>query len=238
MRTVRFAVFVVLSWAAVLVYGVALFAVTPFGRRYAYAVARSWCWFVTRLARVICGLRYRVVGRENIPDTACVLYLKHSSALETFAQLVEFPRNVWVLKRELLWVPVFGWALWILRSIAIDRSAGRTAVRQVVEQGRDRLERGICVSVFPEGTRMPPGTTRRYGISGVVLAQETGRLIVPIAHNAGYHWPKHGSGITPGEVVFVVGEPLDPSGCDPREFNERVQAWMEAEVAAIVNGER
>ena len=82
---------------------------------------------------------------------------------------------------------------------------------------------------------MPPGETKRYGISGTLLAKEAGRLIVPIAHNAGYHWPRRATGIVPGEVVFVIGKPVDPSGRDLRELNTEIQQWIEAEVARIVS---
>lgn len=236
MRFLRFVLFNTLSWVAVFVWGVALLFATPFGHRHAYAVARSWCRVISFLARAICGLRYRVVGRENFPDEPGILFIKHSSAFETYLQIQEFPRACWVLKKELLYVPVFGWTLKALDAIAIDRSAGGAAVKQVVEQGKERLSRGIWVSIFPEGTRMMPGTTRRYGISGTLLAQEAGTTIVPIAHNAGYHWPRRAKGIKPGEVVFVVGKPVDPAGRDPREVNDEIQTWVEQTVADIVAG--
>ena len=235
MRAARFLLFNVISWIAVIVWGPFLFLVTPLGHRYPYAVARNWCSMVSFLLRTICGLRYRVEGKENFPDEPGIMFIKHSSAFETYLQIAEFPRACWVLKKELLWVPIFGWALAAMKSIAIDRSSGHAAVRQVIKQGGERLKEGIWVSIFPEGTRMPPGETRRYGISGTLLAQETGSLIVPIAHNAGYHWPRRAKSITPGEVVLVVGKPIDPAGRDPREVNEEIQTWIEAEVARIVS---
>ena len=238
MRALRFLLFNILSWVGVVLWGLAVFIVTPFGHRYPYAVARSWCRYISFLARTLCGLRYRVVGRENFPDEPNVIFLKHSSAFETYLQIQEFPRACWVLKKELLLVPIFGWSLRAMQAIAIDRSAGSAAVRQVVEQGKDRLSKGIWVSIFPEGTRMPAGETKRYGISGTLLAQEAGVKIIPIAHNAGYHWPRHAKSIKPGEVVFVVGEPVDPAGRDLREVNAEIQDWVESEVAAIVAGER
>jgi 1-acyl-sn-glycerol-3-phosphate acyltransferase len=237
MKALRFVVFNLLSWVMVPVWGLGVLLIGPFSATAGYAIARNWCVCVLWLARVLCGLRYRVVGAERFPAAACVIFIKHSSAFETILQLVEFPRACWVLKRELLWVPVFGWTLIVLRAIAINRSAGGAAVKQVIKQGSARLEEGICVSVFPEGTRMPAGTTRRYGKSGTLLAQASGRLIVPVAHNAGYLWPRRGFGITPGEVVFSVGAPVDPAGRDPGKVNAQIQDWVEAEVARIVAGE-
>ncbi len=232
MRVLAFGVFNVLSWLFVVTHGVTLLLVTPFGKQ--YAIARNWCSVISFLARNICGLTYRVEGRENFPDEPGVMFIKHSSAFETYLQISEFPRAAWVLKRELLYVPFFGWTLRALDAIAINRSAGNAAVKQVIEQGKARLRKGIWVSIFPEGTRMAPGTTKRYGISGTLLAQAAGCKIVPIAHNAGYHWPRRARSIKPGEVVFVVGEPVDPAGRDPREVNNEIQAWMEATVARIV----
>ena len=112
--------------------------------------------------------------------------------------MVVIPRQVWVLKRELLWMPVVGLALRQMHAIAIDRRAGHSAVSQVIEQGKDRLAEGNWVVIFPEGTRMPAGETRRYGVSGALLASETGRLIVPVAHNAGFYWPRRGVRKKPG----------------------------------------
>ncbi len=173
-RTLRFLVFNLLSWIATVIWAGVVLLVWPFGAEYSYAVARSWTVLIAFLARTICGLRYRTVGMENFPDESCVVFLKHSSAFETYMQLVLFPRSCWVLKRELLWVPFFGWTLIPLKAIAIDRSKGGVAVRQVISQGIERLAEGINVSIFPEGTRMPAGETRRYGQSGTLLAQEAG----------------------------------------------------------------
>jgi 1-acyl-sn-glycerol-3-phosphate acyltransferase len=235
-RVVRFILFNVFSWLTVIPFAVMVMVAWPFGHRIAYVFARQWALVVLWLAKWICGLRYRVEGVDNIPEKSCVFFVKHSSSFETFGALALFPRNCWVLKRELLWVPFFGWALIPLDSIAIDRSKGSAAVSQVVTQGTERLQRGINVVVFPEGTRMPPGTTKRYGISGTLLAQESRSLIVPIAHNAGYYWPRRGMGIIPGEIVVTIGKPVDPAGRDLREVNREIQAWVEGEVERLVGG--
>jgi len=234
-KTLRFVLFNTLSWIAVILWGIPAVLVAPFGHKYPYKIAHNWCQLINFMLRVICGLTYRVEGKENFPEQASVIFLKHSSAFETYLQIVEFPRACWVLKKELMYVPFFGWALKAMDAIAIDRSAGTTAVNQVISQGIDRLNKGIWVSVFPEGTRMPPGETRRYGMSGTLLAKEANRLIIPIAHNAGYHWPRHTSGIVPGEVVFVVGKPVDPTGRDPREVNTEIQDWIETEISRIIS---
>jgi 1-acyl-sn-glycerol-3-phosphate acyltransferase len=234
-RLLRFILFNLLSWIAVILWGIPTVLAAPFGHKYPYRIARNWCAVINFLLRAICGLTYRVEGKENFPDESAVMFIKHSSAFETYLQIVEFPRACWVLKKELMYVPFFGWALKAMDAIAIDRSAGNAAVNQVISQGINRLNRGIWVSIFPEGTRMAPGKTKRYGISGTLLAQEANRLIVPIAHTAGYHWPRRAKGIVPGEVVFVVGKPVDPSGRDPREVNAEIQNWIEAEISRMVS---
>jgi len=230
----RFVLFNTLSWVTVIIWGLVLLLVSPLGHKNSYAVAQNWVRVIRTLLKWICGLTYRVEGKEHFPKQPCVLFIKHSSALETFVQIGEFPRACWVLKQELLWVPFFGWALKVLQAIAIDRSAGSAAVKQVVDQGKQRLAQGICVSVFPEGTRMPPGETKRYGISGTLLAQASGAPIVPIAHNAGYHWPRRTTGIKPGEVTFVIGAPVTVGDRELRDVNAEIQNWVEQEVAHIV----
>jgi 1-acyl-sn-glycerol-3-phosphate acyltransferase len=232
-RSIRFIIFNLISWITVIPFAVLVLICWPLGHRYSYYFARAWALLVLQLARYICGLRYRVRGIENIPEEGCIFFVKHSSAFETFGSLAIFPRSCWVLKKELLWVPFFGWALIPLDSIAIDRSKGSIAVKQVIAQGINRLKRGINIVVFPEGTRMPAGTTKRYGISGTLLAQESGSPIVPVAHNAGYFWPRRGRGIIPGEIDIVIGKPVMATDREPREINQEIQDWIESEVAKL-----
>lgn len=233
-RSLRFILFNLISWLTVIPFATLVLLAWPLGHRTSYIFARSWAITVLWLARYVCGLRYKTVGQDNIPDQSAVYCVKHSSAFETFGSVALLPRHCWVLKKELLWAPFFGWTLIPLDAIAIDRSKGSAAVSQVVTQGKNRLQRGISVVIFPEGTRMPVGTTKRYGISGVLLAQESGSLIVPVAHNAGHYWPKGGLGIIPGEITIVIGKPVNPAGRDPRELNQEIQNWVEAEVAKLI----
>ncbi len=227
-----------LLFTALLFLSVAVWSiVVVIGRIWGYAVAYdltvSWARWILAVCEKIVGLRYVVEGMENLPSENSVVLLKHSSAYETIAQWVLFPRQTWVLKREVLWTPFLGWAVAGVRPIAINRQAGRRAVEQVVTQGRQRLGEGLWVMIFPEGTRMPPGETRKYGVSGALLAIEAGKLLVPVAHNAGDYWPRRGWLKRPGTVTFRIGKPVDPAGRDPREINAAIQQWIEAEVAAI-----
>jgi 1-acyl-sn-glycerol-3-phosphate acyltransferase len=201
--------------------------------RHRFVLARVWARVLLTALKWTCRLDFRVEGSERLPAGNHIALWKHSSSWETLAMNVVFPRQVWVLKRELLWIPVVGWGIRQLHAIAIDRKSGHSAVSQVVAQGRERIAEGDWVMVFPEGTRMPPGETRRYGVSGTLLAAETGRLIVPVAHNAGRYWPRRGLRKHPGTIRVVIGEPVPAAGRDIRQVNREIQEWVEATVATL-----
>jgi len=211
------------------VYAIFFVIVSPFlpfrGR---FALANLWASVLLLALKVICRLDYRVEGIENLPAEPSIVLMKHSSSWETFAQAALLPPQAWVLKRELTWIPFVGWGIRLLRAIAIDRGAGGAAVRQMIEQGRERLQAGVWIIVFPEGTRMAPGQTRRYGVGGAAVASETGALVVPVAHNAGYFWPRRGLMKKPGTIRVVIGKPIITLGRDAREINEEAQRFIEA----------
>ena len=191
---IRSLLFTTIMFITVPPWAVGVVVMRPFGRAASYSVAFSWVRMTLWCCRKICRLDMVIEGKENLPAKNGIAFFKHSSAYETFGQFVVVPGNqTWVLKRELIWAPFLGWALSCLHPIAINRSAGHSAVQQVVSQGKERLAEGLWVSIFPEGTRMAAGETRRYGISGTLLAQATGATITPVAHNAGYFWPRRGA---------------------------------------------
>jgi 1-acyl-sn-glycerol-3-phosphate acyltransferase len=193
-----------------------------------FVLARIWAGTLMGALRLCCGLSYRVEGAENLPAGACIALMKHSSAWETVAQTLIIPPQVWVLKRELTWIPFVGWGVRLLHCIAIDRSAGGAAVRLLIEQGRKRLANGQWIVVFPEGTRMPPGETRRYGVGGAAIATGTGVPVIPVAHNAGYFWPRRGLLKKAGCIRVVIGPPISTAGRDARDINEEAQRFIEA----------
>lgn len=202
--------------------------------RFHWAITRGWCRLAVWGARFFCGIRVEVEGAEHLPDRPSVIMIKHTSTLETLWQVVFFPQTTWVLKREIIWVPILGWAIGLaLKPIAIDRAAGRSAVKQVIEQGRQKLADGVWVTIFPEGTRMPPGETRRYGVSGAALAKDAGAPIVPVAHNTGDLWRRRSFTKLPGTVRFCIGPPIDAGGRPPKETNLIVQDWIENKMHEI-----
>jgi 1-acyl-sn-glycerol-3-phosphate acyltransferase len=199
---------------------------SPYGTQ--FAIARTWARLQFWLLARVCGLSFSVEGRERIPSGNHIVMSNHTSAWETIAQFLIFPPQVWVLKRELLWIPLIGWGLKLLRPISINRGAGHRAVNQVIEQGRQRLAAGLWIIIFPEGTRVVAGETRRYGVSGALLATATGKLVVPLSHNAADFWVRRGILKQPGTIRVVIGEPIDAHGKDARELNDEVRRAIEA----------
>lgn len=198
---------------------------------HAYRVAQLWAGSVLRMLKLLCDLDHRVEGLEHLEGDNCVVLLKHSSAWETIAQFVIFPRQTWVMKRELLWVPILGWVLLLLEPIAINRKGGRNAVEQVLRLGQRRLEQGYWVMIFPEGTRVPSGEKRRYGISGALLAVTAGRALIPVAHDAGSFWPRRALLKRPGTIRLTIGPRIPTAGREARELTEQVQTWIDAQLA-------
>jgi 1-acyl-sn-glycerol-3-phosphate acyltransferase len=226
--------FTAILFVSVATWGLLAFVFTPFGYRCSYWFATTWAGGMLAALERLCGLGYVIEGIENLPRDNTVVLMKHSSAWETIAQLKIFPPQTWVIKRELLWAPVLGWMLFFLKAIAINRRGGRSAVEQVIELGRRRLEEGLWVVIFPEGTRVPAGETRRYGISGVLLAQAAGqRAVVPVAHNAGEFWPRRGLLKKPGTIRVVIGPPIATAGREARDVIEDVRRWIEANLRRI-----
>ena len=206
-----------------------------FRMRYRFVV-QAWCRSAVWLARSIIGLRYEVTGQENIPATPCVILSKHQSTWETFFLSAYFEPLSQVLKRELLHVPFFGWAIMLLKPIAIDRNNPKAALRQVAKQGQERLEQGAWVLIFPEGTRMPVGQNGKFSRSGAALAVNAKLPVLPIAHNAGSYWPRAGWGKRPGTIRVVIGPALQAESEGPRavaELNQRAEDWVNAEVQRL-----
>jgi len=201
--------------------------------RFQFVVARLWARCLFWVLERLCGLKYVVEGRERIPEGNHIVMSNHTSAWETIAQFVIFPPHVWVLKRELLWIPFIGWGLKLLKSIAINRGVGHRAVNQVVEQGKARLADGLWVIIFPEGTRVAAGETKRFGVSGALLAAATGKLMIPLSHNAGAFWPRRSIIKKPGTIRVVIGEAISPQGKNPRQLNEEARLAIEAGLAKI-----
>jgi 1-acyl-sn-glycerol-3-phosphate acyltransferase len=213
----------------------ALFALLtfPLPRMTRYRLISGWSRLVIRLARWILGIEWRVEGRENLPARPAVILSKHQSAWETMAFQLIFPPQVLVLKRELLWIPFFGWGLALMSPIAINRSRGMRALRTIARRGRERLAQGFWVVVFPEGTRVAPGSQRAYHPGGAWLASASGAPVVPVAHNAGLLWPRNAFLKRAGTVTVRIGPPIEAANRDPQTINELARTWIEEQQKAL-----
>lgn len=221
------------QWLTVPLFSIAALLAFPFSLPTRYRIVSLWAKAMTHWLRITCKLDYRVLGAEHIPAEPVVILSKHQSAWETIAFQKILPPHVWVLKRELLLLPFFGWGLSMLKPVAIDRNAGKKALKQVVEQGRARLADGMSVLVFPEGTRTPPGQKGHYQIGGAWLATHAHAKVLPVAHNAGEFWGKNGFIKRPGTITVMIGEPIDPEGMKADELNRWVEAWIEDQMTTI-----
>ena len=203
---------------------IAIFFLSPMTR---YRIISTWSVSIVWLARVICGVRFNVTGMERLPGRPSIILSKHQSAWETLAFQAIFPPQVWVLKRSLLWVPFVGWGIGMLSPIAIDRSQRIRALKQTLEQGRQRLAQGFWVVIFPEGSRVDPGTRGTWQIGGAWLASHAGAPVVPVAVNSGELWPRNGFIKYPGTIDIVVLDPIDPEGMKAAALNALVEQRVE-----------
>jgi len=208
-----------------------LFAPLPFGVRYGFISqwARVTLWWLA----VTCNLRFEVEGRDNIPHGTAIIFCKHQSTWESLALQRIFPPQVWLMKRELLWMPFFGWGLALLEPIAINRSRGTKAIRHLVEQGTARLRAGRWVVIFPEGTRVAPGQRGTYHKGGAFLAEKSACPVVPVAHNAGEYWPRRGFMKKPGTIRVVIGPAITTVGRKATEINALAEQWIEGQMLRI-----
>lgn len=193
-----------------------------------------WVAFTNFLVKHLLGIKYELRGAENIPlDRPAVVLCKHQSAWETLALQEIFPSILFVWKKELKLIPFFGWALAVTPSISIDRSAGKEAMKSLLDQGKLRLQQGYSIAIFPEGTRAAPGTQRRYKIGGAYLATEAGAAVLPVALNSGEFWGKNAFLKEPGKVTVSIGPVIETAGLSADEVNNRAEAWIEGEMRRI-----
>lgn len=204
---------------------VQLTCLLPYKRRYPILI--GWARFMLWLSKHVCHLDYRVQGIENIPkDRAVILLSTHESTWEIFALQVNFPAQCPVAKKELLRIPLFGWGFARMNPIALDRSDPTTALKTLVTEGRDRLDRGYWVSLFPQGTRVPPGEEGRFNLGAAALAAETGYPVLPVVHNAGEFWPRRSYLKTPGTIHMKIGPLIETKGLSPRQIHKQYKEWI------------
>ena len=235
MLAIRSSIFLLLQLILTPIFSTLALLTFPFSPLTRYRLISNYARMMVWLVKVVCGIRYEVRGLENLPKESCIVLCKHQSAWETLALQVIFPPQAWVLKRELLRIPFFGWALALTSPIAIDRSDGKGAMRQLLKQGKERLAQGFYVVIFPEGTRVPYGQRGKYKIGGALLAASSGVPVVPVAHNAGRLWGRAAFSKHPGLVTMSIGKPIDSKGLKADEINAQVEAWIENEIQQLAH---
>jgi len=235
MIALRSLIFLALQFLLTPIFSTLALLTFPFPPLTRYRLISSYARTMVVILRWVCGIRHEVIGVENLPKEPCVVLCKHQSAWETLALQVIFPPQVWVLKRELLWLPFFGWGLAMTSPIAINRSDGKGAMKQLLKQGKDRLKQGFCVVIFPEGTRVPYGQRGKYKVGGALLAVSSGVPVVPVAHNAGRLWGRNAFSKHPGLVTMSIGKPIPTQGRKADDISTEVEAWIESEIQQIAH---
>ena len=202
-----------------------------------YELTKGWNITITYLAKNICGIEYEILGMENLQamiDKPVILLSKHQSAWETIAFIALIPKQLcFVFKRELLWIPFFGWALALLRMIHINRSNKAAASQSIAGQGKKYLGQGLWIIIFPEGTRTKVGAHTLYRKGGARLASATKAWVIPIAHNAGHVWPRNSFLKYPGKVTISIGPAISSENKSAEQLHQETEKWIETEMRVI-----
>lgn len=236
MLTIRSLLFYILHWPTTFILSALIVLFRPFGIRAVYPLGRLWSRLNGIYLKAICGMSYEVIGKQNIPDGPAVYLAKHQSAWETIIFPSIFPPYMWVLKRELFKIPVFGWCLKALGHIGIDREMGIKSLKQINEEGERLLKEGFSIIIFPEGTRVAPGDMGEFNPGGISLALKAGVPIVPVTHNAGIFWRRKEFAKRPGKITVVIDEPISTEGVSPsarKKLNQRVKEIIEMRLKEI-----
>lgn len=222
----------------VLVFGLLIIILFFTPSSFRLKIARLWSRTNNLLLKIFCGIDFKVEGRENLDVKTAIILSKHQSTWETLALHSFTPYVHWVFKRELMYIPIFGWALALTDPIGINRGAGRVAIKQLITEGKRKLDEGKWMVLFPEGTRTAPGKTKKYKIGGALLAEKSGYPIIPIAHNAGEFWPRHSFIKWPGTISVVIGPAIESRGRSAEEINKEVFDWIEGAMQKISDESR
>jgi len=232
LRSLLFYIGQIISTILIAPIGVIAFPL-DFKKRY-YLITR-WAVFNLWWLKICCNIRYEIIGVDNIPEKPCIVMCKHQSAFETLALQRIFIPQVWILKKELLQIPIYGWGLASMQPIAINRNSTIKSFKQIADQGYDRLKKGYWVVIFPEGTRVAPNKKKKYLPGGGVLAEKSGSQVVPIAHNAGHLWPRNSMIKKPGLITIKIGPVIKSKNKSAKEITKEVENWIERTVGELPN---
>lgn len=231
---IRSLIFSIYSVTTIILYSFICLASLPFPLRFRHTLIRYYMYAYFYVLKVVCHIDYKIEGIENIPkDRTGILMCKHSSTWETFFIPMYFHTPAPIAKRELSWVPFFGWGLSVADPIYINRNDKKSAMQQIIDKGKKCLDQGRWIMVFPEGTRIPFGKVGHYKMGGARLAAATGHPVLPIAHNAGWFWPRRQFIKKPGTVTIVIGPVIESKGRKPEEILQLTKDWIETTMIRI-----
>ena len=230
LRSLLFYIGQIISTVLIAPIGVIAFPL-DFKKRY-YLITR-WAVFNLWWLKLCCNVRYEIVGIDNIPEKPCIVMCKHQSAFETLALQRIFIPQIWVLKKELLQIPIYGWGLASMQPIAINRDSTIKSFKQIADQGYERLKKGYWVVIFPEGTRVAPNKKKKYLPGGGMLAEKSGAQVVPIAHNAGRLWPRNSMIKKPGLITIKIGPVIKSENKSAKQITNEVENWIEKAVGEL-----
>lgn len=226
MRLIRSTVFIFGMTVSTLLWVVPSILARLLPYRLCFYIVSRWCAFNIFWLRITCGIRYEVSGLDNIPSQACVIMSNHQSTWETFAFPSIFPTLTWVIKKELLYIPLFGWGIASTQPIALNRKQGQKSFQQLIKDGKAKLALGRFIIIFPEGTRIPYEEERPLKIGGFVLAKKAKTDILPVAHDAGRLWPRKGFLKTPGTIHLHIGKPIPTLGRSTQQLRDEYSRWL------------
>ena len=233
---VRSLIFSIIMIVTIIMYSFVCLFISPLPLRYRCAWILTWTNFIIWLLKKLCYVDYNIQGLSNIPTNRNgVVLSKHQSMWEAFILPNFFKQAAIIVKRELLWIPFFGWGLATVNPIAINRRDKASAMEQIIIKGKKSLEEGRWIIIFPEGTRTTPGKEGHYRAGGARLAVAAGCPVIPVAHNAGRYWPKRGFIKNPGTVQMVIGPLIETTNRTPEDVTKEVKNWIEDTLKKIDN---
>lgn len=233
MQFIRSLIFAIGQWTITPIFSLLAILTFPFNPIKRNQIISLWAKTMLWWLRVTCNIHFEVKGKDRIPNKPCVILAKHQSAWETLAFQLIFPPQVYVMKKSLLWIPFFGWGLAMTSPISIDRSAGRKALSRLVALGKARLAQGFWVVIFPEGTRMATKQMGKFHIGGAWLASGSEATVLPVAHNAGLHWPKNTFIKHAGTITVHIGEAFESKGLKASQVNAKAESWISAKMLTL-----
>lgn len=193
----------------------------------ALSIAKIWAFIIMKSLKFFCNLEYTIIGKKNLNFSGNIIFSKHQSTWETIFFILLIPKPVFVVKKELMFIPLFGWCLYLLGNIGIDRNSGHKAIKKMILDGNNLIKKGHTIIVFPEGTRVSCKSKTVIKKGGLLMTKSMNLGVVPITHDAGKYWPKHSFIKYPGTIKMIIGKPIPSQTVSSRDFKNQIEKWMD-----------